>query len=178
MFSPFSKLPLVGIFGGLTAKSLSISLKIFTKDGGGFYSVWHRKRKPVRLPFAVIRVLANNDDFYFIKWREIKGIENLLGRRINNNTGFPFLPPVFLSTLSYTPRRILPAKAFFQPSSSLGFNLLSCFAVKISMRDLQLFVRHVGVDLGGGDVGVTEEGLDGAEVGAVGQQISWRNNGG
>ena len=35
------------------------------------------------------------------------------------------------------------------------------------MHVAQLFVCDVGVDLGGGYVGVTEEGLDGAEVGAV-----------
>ena len=29
----------------------------------------------------------------------------------------------------------------------------------------------MGVDLGSGDVGVAEEGLDGAEVGAVGEQV-------
>ena len=31
----------------------------------------------------------------------------------------------------------------------------------------ELFIRYMGVDLGGGDVGVAEKGLDGAEVGAV-----------
>ena len=41
------------------------------------------------------------------------------------------------------------------------------FAMKIFMDIAELFVRHVGVDLGGGDVGVAEESLDGAEVGAV-----------
>ena len=35
----------------------------------------------------------------------------------------------------------------------------------------QLFIRHVGVYLGGGDVGVAEEGLDRAKVGAVGEQV-------
>ena len=35
------------------------------------------------------------------------------------------------------------------------------------MNVSQLLVRHVGVDLGGGDIGVAEEGLDGTEVGAV-----------
>ena len=35
----------------------------------------------------------------------------------------------------------------------------------------QLFVRHVGIYLGGGDVGVAKEGLDGAEIGAVGEQV-------
>jgi len=33
----------------------------------------------------------------------------------------------------------------------------------------ELFVGNVGVDLGGGDVGVAKEGLDGANVGAIGQ---------
>jgi len=32
----------------------------------------------------------------------------------------------------------------------------------------ELFVRNVGVDLGGGDVGVAEKGLNGTDVGAVG----------
>ena len=31
----------------------------------------------------------------------------------------------------------------------------------------ELFVRNVGVNLGGGDVGVAEESLNGANVGAV-----------
>ena len=35
------------------------------------------------------------------------------------------------------------------------------------MNIAKLFVRHMGVDLGGGDVGVAKEGLDGADVGAV-----------
>lgn len=35
------------------------------------------------------------------------------------------------------------------------------------MNIAELFVRHMGVDLGGGDVGVAEKGLDGTEVGAV-----------
>ena len=39
--------------------------------------------------------------------------------------------------------------------------------MKIFMDIAQLFIRHMGVDLSGGDVGVAEEGLDGAEVGAV-----------
>ena len=47
------------------------------------------------------------------------------------------------------------------PSSALAG------AVKIFVNIPELFVRHMGVDLGGGDVGVAEEGLDGAEVGAV-----------
>lgn len=36
---------------------------------------------------------------------------------------------------------------------------------------LEVGVGDVGVDLGGGDVGVAEEGLDGAEVGAVHEEI-------
>jgi len=40
--------------------------------------------------------------------------------------------------------------------------------MKIFMHIAELFVRNVGVDLGGGDIGVAEEGLDGANVGAVG----------
>lgn len=43
--------------------------------------------------------------------------------------------------------------------------------MKIFVDISQLFVRHMCVDLGGGDIGVAEEGLDGAEVGAVAQQI-------
>jgi len=34
-----------------------------------------------------------------------------------------------------------------------------------------LAVGDVGVDLGGGDGGVAEEGLDAAEVGAVDEQV-------
>ena len=41
--------------------------------------------------------------------------------------------------------------------------------MKIFVDIAELFVRHMGIDLGGGDVGVAEEGLDGANVGAVGQ---------
>ena len=36
------------------------------------------------------------------------------------------------------------------------------------MNIAELFVRDVSVNLGGGDVGVSKEGLDGADVGAVG----------
>ena len=43
--------------------------------------------------------------------------------------------------------------------------------MKIFVNIAELFVRHMGVDLGGGDVGVAEEGLDGADVGAVGKQV-------
>ena len=39
--------------------------------------------------------------------------------------------------------------------------------MKIFVDIAELFIRHMGVDLSGGDVGVAEEGLDGAEVGAV-----------
>ena len=41
--------------------------------------------------------------------------------------------------------------------------------MKIFMRIAELFVRNVGVDLGGGDVGMAKEGLDGTDIGAVGQ---------
>jgi len=41
--------------------------------------------------------------------------------------------------------------------------------MKIFMHIAELFVRNVGVDLGGGDVGVAKEGLDGADIGTVGQ---------
>ena len=34
-----------------------------------------------------------------------------------------------------------------------------------------MFVGYVGIDLGGGYVGVAEEGLDGAEVGAVFEEV-------
>jgi len=40
--------------------------------------------------------------------------------------------------------------------------------VEIFMRIAELFVRNMGVDLGGGDVGVAEKGLNGTDVGAVG----------
>ena len=39
--------------------------------------------------------------------------------------------------------------------------------MKIFVDIAELFIRHMGVDLSGGDVGVAEESLDGAEVGAV-----------
>ena len=48
----------------------------------GIDAVRHGKRKPVRLPFAVIRVLAEDDDFDFVKRRKIEGVENLFGWRI------------------------------------------------------------------------------------------------
>jgi hypothetical protein len=35
----------------------------------------------------------------------------------------------------------------------------------------QVIARHVGVDLGGGDVGVAQQGLDDAQVGAAFQQV-------
>ncbi len=36
----------------------------------------------------------------------------------------------------------------------------------------EVLVGDVGVDLGGGDVGVAEHALDGADVGAVHEQVS------
>ena len=45
---------------------------------------------------------------------------------------------------------------------------VSAGAVEIFMNIAELFVRNVGINLGGGDVGVAEESLDGANVGAVG----------
>ena len=41
------------------------------------------------------------------------------------------------------------------------------FAMKIFMDIAELLIRHMGVDLGGGDVGVAEKSLDGTEVGAI-----------
>ena len=41
--------------------------------------------------------------------------------------------------------------------------------MEIFMHISQLLIRHMSVDLGGGDVGVAEEGLNGAKVGAIGQ---------
>ena len=55
--------------------------------------------------------------------------------------------------------------SFSLPLASL--RSASTGAVKIFMNIAELFVRYMGVDLGGGDVGVAEEGLDGADVGAV-----------
>ena len=43
--------------------------------------------------------------------------------------------------------------------------------MKIFMNIAELFVCHMRVYLRGGDVGVTEEGLDGAEIGAVWKQV-------
>ena len=45
--------------------------------------------------------------------------------------------------------------------------LFPLLAVEIFVDIAELFIGHVGVDLGGGYVGMAEEGLDGAEVGAV-----------
>lgn len=39
------------------------------------------------------------------------------------------------------------------------------------MDFFQVEVGDVGVDLGGGDVGVAEHGLDGADVGAVHEEV-------
>lgn len=39
--------------------------------------------------------------------------------------------------------------------------------MKTFVNLLEVLVGDVGVDLGGRDIGVTEEGLDGAQVGAV-----------
>ena len=48
------------------------------------------------------------------------------------------------------------------------FNLeLVCIGVKTFVNLLEVLVGDVGVDLGGRDIGVTEEGLDGAQIGAV-----------
>ena len=44
-----SKLPFF-VFGGLTAKSLSISLKIFTNDGGGVTPFGTEKESPCACP--------------------------------------------------------------------------------------------------------------------------------
>ena len=43
--------------------------------------------------------------------------------------------------------------------------------MKVFVDFAELFVSNVRVNLRGGDGGVTEEGLDGAQVGAVGKQI-------
>jgi hypothetical protein len=37
---------------------------------------------------------------------------------------------------------------------------------------LEPFVEHVSVDLGGGDIGVSEQFLDSAQIGATGQQMA------
>ena len=52
--------------------------------------------------------------------------------------------------------------------------------VVLLVQGFQAFASDVGVDLGGADVGVAEEGLDGAQVGAVvdevgGEGVAWRS---
>ena len=44
-------------------------------------------------------------------------------------------------------------------------------SVKFLMNIAELGIGDVGVDLGGGDGGMAEHGLDGADVGAVAQEI-------
>ncbi len=41
------------------------------------------------------------------------------------------------------------------------------FGVEFVMHFFEMLVGDVGVDLGSGDVGVAEHGLDGTDVGAV-----------
>ena len=40
------------------------------------------------------------------------------------------------------------------------------------MDFFEMLVGDVGVDLGGGDVGVAKQSLDGTEIGAVHEQVS------
>ena len=47
------------------------------------------------------------------------------------------------------------------------FGSLPAFPVKGFVDFFEVFVGDVGVDLGGGYVGVTEEGLYGAKIGAI-----------
>lgn len=48
---------------------------------------------------------------------------------------------------------------------------LICFGVELLMYLAEVGVGDVGVDLSGGDVGVAEHGLDGANVGAVHEEV-------
>lgn len=49
----------------------------------------------------------------------------------------------------------------------LSFGGLFCFGVKFIMNFFEVRVGDVGVNLGGGDIGMTEHSLDGAEVSTV-----------
>ncbi len=44
-------------------------------------------------------------------------------------------------------------------------------SVEFIVDFFEVLVRDVGVDLGGGNVGVAEHGLDGAEIGAIHEQV-------
>ena len=55
-----------------------------------------------------------------------------------------------------------------QTGKTVWLVLFHPFSMKIFMHIAELFIRNMGVNLGSGDVGVAEEGLDGTEVGAVG----------
>lgn len=50
--------------------------------------------------------------------------------------------------------------------------MLLGFGVEFFVDVAEVGVGDVGVDLGGGDVGVAEEALDGADVGAVHEEVS------
>lgn len=62
--------------------------------------------------------------------------------------------------------RRLPATPAFSTS------LVSFLVVKLVVDGLQVWVGDVGVNLGCGDIAVTEHGLNAADVGAVHEQIS------
>src|ERR1700761_122611 len=44
--------------------------------------------------------------------------------------------------------------------------------VEIADETLQALFEHMGIDLGGRDVGVTEQGLDDAQIGAVVEEMA------
>ena len=43
--------------------------------------------------------------------------------------------------------------------------------MKIFVDIAELLIRHMGIDLGSGDIGMTKERLDGTDVSAVGEQV-------
>ena len=68
----------------------------------------------------------------------------------------------------FYPPRLLITKATPQEGN---FNLLF-FAVKFFMDVEKLFIRDVGINLSGSNVGVTEHHLNRADIGAIGKQVS------
>jgi hypothetical protein len=53
----------------------------------------------------------------------------------------------------------------------INFTKLASMPVKLLMHILEVWIGHVRVNLGGGDVAVAEHGLHAAQVGAVHEQV-------
>ena len=47
--------------------------------------------------------------------------------------------------------------------------------MKFFMNISQVFIGHMGVNLGGANVGVAKHCLDGTDIGAVGKQVGGKN---